>query len=112
MILHSAGEVVYDVAGFTEKNKDLISDHITETLQSSELSLLQVLFPKAKAGQKPVARRGSKITGFSLTSQFVVQLRDLMAKINDSVPRYVRCIKPNKIKSGSAQDIDLSSVKH
>ena len=68
MIEHYAGDVVYDIAGFTEKNKDLLSDHLMDTLQSTSHSLMQVLFPMPE-GKAPV-RRGNKITGFSVSSQF------------------------------------------
>lgn len=40
-------------------------------------------------------RRGNKITGFSVSSQFKEQLQKLMEHLNDSAPQYVRCIKPN-----------------
>ena len=39
-IVHYAGEVIYDIAGFTEKNKDLLSDHIKESLQMSSMPLM------------------------------------------------------------------------
>lgn len=67
LIQHYAGNVIYDIAGFTEKNKDLLSDHITETLQASQQPLMKILFP---ATTTRVARRGSKIGGYSLSSQF------------------------------------------
>ena len=34
-----------------------------------------------------------------------------MQTLNDSVPRYVRCIKPNKLASSDPMDIDDDSVK-
>lgn len=35
----------------------------------------------------------------------------MMSTINDSVPRYVRCIKPNSIASAKAADLDEAAVK-
>lgn len=34
-VIHYAGEVVYDINGFIEKNRDTLSDFITETLSGS-----------------------------------------------------------------------------
>ena len=60
--------------------------------------------------QKTV-RRGSKIGGFSLSSQFKEQLSLLMETLNDSVPRYVRCIKPNLLASDDPLNLNEESVK-
>lgn len=73
VINHYAGDVTYEIEGFMEKNKDLLSDNIMETMSSSAHPLVQKLFP-ASAGNKPVVRRGGKISGFSLSNQFVEQL--------------------------------------
>ena len=40
MVQHYAGDVIYDIEGFTEKNKDLLSDHITECLSATSNSLM------------------------------------------------------------------------
>ena len=45
MIQHYAGDVVYDIQGFTEKNRDILSSHIEETLQLAGLPLMRTLFP-------------------------------------------------------------------
>ncbi len=105
-INHYAGEVIYKTEGFVEKNKDAISDTMSETLQSSNHPLMQILFPPV---QKTAARRNTKKV--SLSSQFSQSLNTLINTIDESVPRYVRCIKPNKIGSSKAADIDTESVQ-
>ena len=71
---------------------------------------MQVLFPATVAAAKPV-RRGAKLGGNSLSNQFREQLNDLINTINESVPRYVRCIKPNSIASSRPMDMDSDAVK-
>lgn len=44
IIIHYAGEVVYDTQGFVEKNKDSISNVITEVLASSQNSVVQSIY--------------------------------------------------------------------
>lgn len=110
---HYAGDVVYDVTGFVEKNKDVLSDYITETLLQTSHPLLQVLFSSSGSGatKARIVRRGSKISGFSLASQFTEQLKELIFMIDYSTPRYVRCIKPNSILSGRPSDFHEETVK-
>ena len=71
---------------------------------------MQVLFPATAPSAKPV-RRGAKLGGNSLSNQFREQLNDLINTINESVPRYVRCIKPNSIASSRPMDMDSDAVK-
>jgi myosin heavy subunit len=46
IISHYAGDVIYDVEGFVEKNKDSVSKVIEETLKASKSALLAELFNK------------------------------------------------------------------
>lgn len=43
-------------------------------------------------------------------SQFHDQLQSLIKTLNDSTPRYVRCIKPNTKASPLGEDFDANSV--
>jgi len=51
LVKHYAGDVVYDVAGFVEKNKDILTESISETLVQSSHPLLQVFFSSAAGPQ-------------------------------------------------------------
>jgi len=64
MVKHYAGDVVYDVAGFVEKNRDVLSQSITEALQQTQHPLMKQLFPNT-GGR--LQRRGTKIGGYSLS---------------------------------------------
>jgi len=88
-----------------EKNKDFLSDFIVETVQSTDMSLLKTLFPS-----NAITRKGTKLAGYSLSSQFKDQLNRLLETINESVPRYVRCIKPNSKASADPQDMEDEAV--
>jgi myosin heavy subunit len=43
-VCHFAGDVAYDVDGFVEKNKDSVSEVITECLGSSSHALLKSIY--------------------------------------------------------------------
>ena len=40
IVKHYAGDVVYDISGFVQKNKDVLPEYITEVLTSSRHPLL------------------------------------------------------------------------
>ncbi|GBG31386.1 Myosin-1 [Hondaea fermentalgiana] len=86
---HYAGQVAYDVDGFVEKNRDLLQRGLYEAGEQSKNKLLSDLF---KGRLDPEAKKKS------LGIQFRDQLNDLMDRISQTQPSFVRCIKPNSEK--------------
>ena len=65
---HFAGEVTYDVDGFVEKNKDSVSEIITECLSSSSLALVKSIYQEKMQMQDSSASKSIK--GNTLSAQF------------------------------------------
>jgi len=92
IVKHYAGEVVYDTEHFLEKNRDTLTDDLTEAVRGSTNPLINQLFPPGE-----VTSTADKKS--SLSKQFQNQLQDLMATLNKTEPHYVRCVKPNETKA-------------
>lgn len=98
-IKHYAGEVVYDVRGILEKNRDTFRDDILNLLRESRLDFVYDLFERVNTwtGQDTV-KCGSKYRRPTVSSQFKNSLHSLMSNLSTSNPFFVRCIKPNNNK--------------
>eukprot|EP00804_Cyclotella_cryptica_P021604 CCRYP_005870-RK/>CCRYP_005870-RK protein AED:0.44 eAED:0.44 QI:0/0.66/0.25/1/0.66/0.5/4/0/551 len=110
---HYAGYVEYTIENWLEKNKDQLPAASVELLESSEFELIgQIKVRRSRFSllafvlslttrtvpvflQKYVRSEGSKITTKSLGKQFSDSLKILRARIDATVPHYVRCLKPN-----------------
>ncbi|XP_010466165.1 PREDICTED: myosin-1 [Camelina sativa] len=104
-VVHYAGEVTYETTGFLEKNRDLLhldSIHL--------LSSCSCLLPQAFASsmliqsEKPVAGPLYKAGGadsqrLSVATKFKGQLFQLMQRLGNTTPHFIRCIKPNNVQS-------------
>lgn len=64
---HYAGQVTYDVEGFVEKNKDAVSNLITESLAKSKASLISSIYKPIY--EETVVKKAS-LKGNSLSNQF------------------------------------------
>ena len=80
IINHYAGNVEYTTTNFCKKNKDMISDEVTQVLQKTFFN----------TNKNTSIRKSNK----SVIIQFRKQLQDLMKTISPTDPHYIRCIKP------------------
>lgn len=120
-VAHYAGEVVYNVETFIEKNTDKLHADITNLLKASNDELIKSLFtdprfngmkgaekapaPNTSSKRKSGAGRTAKADGDQRQRQNVTvgmmfreQLDKLVEDLNKTHPRYIRCIKPNANK--------------
>ncbi len=100
---HYAGDVIYTVEGFIEKNTDSLYKDMLYALNASQKPLFKELFPEAQ-NQTDLKRPETVATQFRSSMQHLMS--DLMSKN----PHYVRCLKPNNSKEANKFDMDL--VKH
>ncbi|ETO25680.1 class VII unconventional myosin [Reticulomyxa filosa] len=92
ILSHYAGDVVYDVRGFIEKNKDELDRGLLMMLDKSKEHMIRVLFPKDVGDMSAGQRKAT------LSLQFRNQLGALMKTLQATQPHYIRCIKPNEDK--------------
>ncbi|XP_021896862.1 myosin-1 isoform X2 [Carica papaya] len=104
-VCHYAGEVTYDTSGFLEKNRDLLHLDSIQLLSSCSCVLPQI-FAASMLTQsvKPVVGPLYKAGGadsqkLSVTTKFKGQLFQLMQRLENTTPHFIRCIKPNNLQS-------------
>ncbi|KAI8451831.1 P-loop containing nucleoside triphosphate hydrolase protein, partial [Phakopsora pachyrhizi] len=104
LIKHYVGDVMYNVQGMTDKNKDALGKDLLELIQSSSNAFITgQLFtdwvdPNSK---KRPPSQGDKIK---------VSANALVEKLMRSQPLYIRRIKPNQSKSPS--EYDTAAILH
>lgn len=91
VLTHYAGDVLYTVEEFMEKNKDSLSADLAELASKCGNSLMNHLFGSANK----MSSRSRKAT---LCKQFKTNLDKLMKILDQTNPHYIRCIKPNDTK--------------
>lgn len=98
-VRHYAGEVVYDVRGMLEKNRDTFRDDILNLMRESRLDFVYDLFEHVLSRNKQDTLKSStKHRRPTVSSQFKDSLHSLMATLSTSNPYFIRCIKPNTHK--------------
>lgn len=103
MIRHYAGDVDYKIDGFCEKNRDVLFQDLIELMRSSSENFVKNLFNE---GTVPTTGRIPTTAGKKITTQ----ANQLVDKLMQCYPSYIRCIKPNETKR--PKDIDEDRVKH
>jgi len=102
-ITHYAGKVTYCTESFLDKNRDKLSDDITEVLIASQDALLAKLFDPSR----PSNQAGSGKKAPTLVSIFSASLRDLMDRMGKCQPHFIRCLKTNGQKKPHLWEEDL-----
>ena len=98
-IQHFAGAVTYDASNFVERNTDKLPQDLLECACKSTNKTIQREFQELASSVQDsmtgAPRRGGATTKHTVITTFKKQLTDLMASIEKTKTRYIRCIKPN-----------------
>ncbi|XP_066497767.1 myosin-1-like [Hoplias malabaricus] len=111
-LVHYAGTVDYNIAGWLEKNKDPLNDTVVQLYQKAAVKLLCNLFATYATADAETtgSKKGGKKKGSSfqtVSALFRENLNKLMANLRSTHPHFVRCIIPNETKTPGAMDHHL-----
>ncbi|KAJ8254007.1 hypothetical protein COCON_G00206190 [Conger conger] len=100
-LVHYAGTVDYNLAGWLEKNKDPLNESVVQLYQKSPLKVLAGLYVGFSATDGG-AKKGGKKKGASfqtVSALFRENLNKLMSNLRTTEPHFVRCLIPNETKT-------------
>ncbi|MCL7040047.1 hypothetical protein MKW94_026393 [Papaver nudicaule] len=103
-VSHYAGEVTYETSGFLEKNRDLLHLDSIQLLSSCKCQLPQIFASNMlKQSEKQVVgplyrSGGADSQKLSVATKFKGQLFQLMQRLENTTPHFIRCIKPNSLQ--------------
>uniref|UniRef100_A0A670JYU1 Myosin heavy chain 3 n=1 Tax=Podarcis muralis TaxID=64176 RepID=A0A670JYU1_PODMU len=111
-LVHYAGIVDYNIAGWLEKNKDPLNETVVGLYQKSSIKILANLYAAfatiedAESGgatkKKAAKKKGSSFQ--TVSALFRENLNKLMTNLRTTHPHFVRCIIPNETKTPGAMD--------
>ncbi|KAJ7991900.1 hypothetical protein DPEC_G00288660 [Dallia pectoralis] len=93
-IRHYAGDVTYSIEGFLDRNKDPLFQDFKRLMYNSSNPVLKEMWPEGQLSITEVTKRPQ--TAATLFKNSIVALVD---KLGCKEPYYVRCVKPNEMKS-------------
>lgn len=107
LVRHYAGDVMYNVAGMTDKNKDSLIKDLLDLVGSSGNTFLQTLFPDRP---DPNSKKRPPTAGDRIKQSAGALVDNLMK----AQPSYIRTIKPNQNRSSSEYDVKaiLHQIKY
>ncbi|CAH8547863.1 unnamed protein product [Heterobilharzia americana] len=97
-IVHFAGEIVYDVHGFVDKNREKIRSELLALLTKSTNTAVATMFRNVQSQRTGVSGSGPKLKTPMVLTTMNNSLQQLMEKMRMNKPSFVRCIKPNMKK--------------
>ncbi|KIK70640.1 hypothetical protein GYMLUDRAFT_65857 [Collybiopsis luxurians FD-317 M1] len=97
LVKHYAGDVMYNVSGMTDKNKDSLLKDLLDLIASSGNQFLQTLFPDRP---DPNSKKRPPTAGDRIKASAGALVDNLMK----AQPSYIRTIKPNQNRSSSEYD--------
>ncbi|XP_068260502.1 unconventional myosin-Ig [Nyctibius grandis] len=100
-IKHYAGDVTYSVEGFLDKNKDTLFQDFKRLFYNSADPVVRAMWPDGEQSVTEVTKR-PLTTGTLFKNSIVALVENLASK----EPYYVRCIKPNELKSPTLFDAE------
>ncbi|CAO2643644.1 Myh1 [Lemmus lemmus] len=115
-LVHYAGTVDYNIAGWLDKNKDPLNETVVGLYQKSSMKTLAYLFSgaaaaaEAESGGGGGGKKGAKKKGSSfqtVSALFRENLNKLMTNLRSTHPHFVRCIIPNETKTPGAMEHEL-----
>ncbi|KAH7930925.1 hypothetical protein BV22DRAFT_1115754 [Leucogyrophana mollusca] len=97
LVRHYAGDVMYNISGMTDKNKDALIKDLLDLIASSSNEFLQTLFPDRP---DPSSKKRPPTGGDRIKASAGALVDNLMK----AQPSYIRTIKPNQNRSSSEYD--------
>ncbi|XP_018562187.1 myosin-IA isoform X2 [Anoplophora glabripennis] len=104
-ITHYAGDVTYCILGFLDKNKDMLFQDFKRLLYNSRDPGLKEMWPEGAQHISEITKRPP-----TAGTLFKNSMQALVQNLQSKEPHYVRCIKPNEMKSAAA--FDEERVRH
>lgn len=92
LIKHYAGDVMYQVEGMTDKNKDQLLKDLLDLVEGSGSEFMHMLFPQQ-------VDRDNKRRPPTASDKIKASANDLVTTLMKAQPSYIRTIKPNENKS-------------
>lgn len=93
-IRHYAGDVIYNINGFLDKNKDTLFQDFKRLLYNSSNPVISKMWPEGAQNILKTTKR-PLTAGTLFRNSMIALVKNLTSK----EPFYVRCIKPNEVKS-------------